>query len=98
MWNDLVVGALGAVVLIDSRRLDDSFPAIDYFEQLRVPFVAAVNRFDDRLSHNLGDVREALAIDTATPLISVDARSRHDVRDTLLVVLELALAKAKAGL
>jgi uncharacterized protein len=98
MWNDLVVGALGAIVLIDSRRLEDSFPAIDYFEQLGIPFVAAVNRFDDRLSHRLDDVREALAIDPNTPLVSVDARSRHDVRDTLLVVLEQALARAQAQL
>ena len=58
MWDDLAVGALGAVVLVDTRRLDDCFPAIDYFEHLGLPFIVAVNRFDDELYHPIDEVRE----------------------------------------
>ena len=62
MWNDLVQGALGAVVLVDSRRIEDSFPALDFFESRSVPYVVALNTFDGRLSHSPDAVREALEI------------------------------------
>jgi signal recognition particle receptor subunit beta len=101
MWNDLVQGALGAVVLVDSRRIEDSFPALDYFENRAVPFVVAVNRFDDALFHSVEDVRDALSIAPDVPVVTTDARDRGDVRDTVLslldVVLERALTRAAAA-
>ena len=57
MWNDLIAGALGALVIVDTRRLDDCYAAVDYFEQAKVPFVVAVNRFDGQVAHNMDDVR-----------------------------------------
>ena len=94
MWDDLVHGALGAVVLVDSRRLDDSFAALDYFERRSVPFVVAVNRFDGRLHHGMDDIREALSISAEVPLLAADARNRDDVKATVLALLEHVLARA----
>lgn len=94
MWDDLVQGALGAVVLVDSRRLDDSFAALDYFERRSVPFVVAVNRFDGLLHHGVDDIREALSIAPEVPLLAADARHRDDVKATVLALLEHVLAKA----
>jgi signal recognition particle receptor subunit beta len=88
MWDDLVQGALGAVVLVDSRRIEDSFPALDYFEQRKVPFIVAVNMFESSLYHDLEAVREALNVDSDTPLVATDARSRQHVKDTLIALLE----------
>ena len=96
MWNDLVKGALGAVVLVDSRRIEDSFPALDYFEHRNLPFVVAVNRFDGSLFHSADDVREALAIASHVPVVTTDARQREAVKDTVLSLLHVALAHAKA--
>lgn len=96
MWDDLVRGAIAAVVLVDTRRLDDCFPAVDYFESRSLPFVVAVNCFDGTAYHNLGDVREALAISPDVPLFHVDARSRAIVKGTLVRVVEHAMAKASA--
>ncbi len=96
MWNDLVQGALGAVVLVDSRRIEDSFPALDYFEHRNLPFVVAVNRFDGALFHSAQDVREALSIAPSVPVVATDARSRDAVKDTVLSLLHLALEHAKA--
>jgi uncharacterized protein len=95
MWNDLVSGALGALVIVDTRRLDDCYAAVDYFEQSKVPFVVAVNRFDGKLAHSMDDVRWALAIGADTPLISFDARDRPSIRDALLTVLQRALEQAR---
>jgi uncharacterized protein len=95
MWDDLSLGALGALVIVDPRRLDDCYPAVDYFERLRLPFVVAVNLFDGRLAHDLPAIRWALAIDDAVPLVTFDARDRLSVRDALLVVLDQALARAR---
>ncbi len=96
MWDDLIHGALGAIVLVDTRRIDDCFPAIDYFEKLDIPFVVAVNRFDGKISHDVSDVRMALDLDRDIPLVSTDARSRSAVKDTMLSLLDLVLARALA--
>jgi len=96
MWADLARGALGALVLVDSRRLDDCYPAIDYFERLGLPFVVAVNQFEGRLEHSLESIRWALAIDPAIPIVAMDARKFLSVRDALLLLLEEALIKARA--
>jgi hypothetical protein len=94
MWDDLSVGALGAVVLVDTRRLDDCFPAIDYFEHLGLPFVVAINRFDDELFHPIDEVRAALDIDPSIPIVECDARSRESVKESLVSLLEVVLARA----
>jgi signal recognition particle receptor subunit beta len=94
MWDDLTEGALGALVIVDSRRLDDCYPAVDYFERAEVPFVVAVNLFDGVLSHSLEDIRWALAIAEETPVITFDARNRGSVVDALLAVLHRSLARA----
>ncbi|MFB9183637.1 ATP/GTP-binding protein [Dactylosporangium sucinum] len=96
MWNDLVSGALGALVIVDTRRMDDCYPSVDYFEQAGIPFVVAVNLFDGQLSHGLDDVRWALAVSNDTPVITFDARDTRSVRDALLVVLNRALAETRA--
>jgi uncharacterized protein len=93
MWRDLAVGALGALVVVDTRRLDDCYPAVDYFERAGLPFVVAVNLFDGVLRHELDDVRWALAVPGAVPVVTFDARSRLSIRDALLVVLHRALAE-----
>ncbi|WP_370461865.1 ATP/GTP-binding protein [Micromonospora sp. ALFpr18c] len=91
MWRDLTEGALGALVIVDARRLDDCYPAVDYFERTGIPFGVAVNLFDGLLTHDLDDVRWALAISDDTPLITFDARDRGSVLDALLVVLRRSL-------
>ncbi|SIN24074.1 GTP-binding protein [Micromonospora cremea] len=94
MWEDLARGALGALVVVDSARLDDCFPAIDFFERAGLPFVVGVNAFDGRLALELGEIRWALAIGDHVPLVQFDARDRLSVRDALLVVLDRALDRA----
>ncbi len=94
MWDDLTEGALGALVVVDSARLDDCYPAVDYFEQTGLPFVVAVNAFDGELAHDLESIRWALAISEHVPLVQFDARDRISVRDALLVVLDRALDRA----
>ena len=79
---------------MDSTRLDDCYPAVDYFEHTGVPFVVAVNAFHGQLQHDLDAVRWALAVHDDIPVIAFDARDRLSVRDALLVVLDRALAKA----
>ncbi len=96
MWNELCTGALGAIVLVDSRRIDDSFPALDYFENRDIPFVVAVNQFSGKLAHDLTEVRAALDVDPATPVVSTDARSKEAVKATVLELLDLVLQRAMA--
>jgi signal recognition particle receptor subunit beta len=92
MWNDLARGALGAVVVVDSRRLEDCHAVIDYFDRARLPYIVAVNAFDGSLAHDLNEIRWALAVDAVVPVVAFDARDRISVRDTLLVLLDRSLA------
>lgn len=94
MWDDLITGALGAVVLVDSRRLDDSFPALDYFESRDVPFVIAVNLFDGKQFHDLDDLRAAFNVDGTVPLLTTDARARGQVKEAVLTLLDTVLQRA----
>jgi signal recognition particle receptor subunit beta len=88
MWDDLCRGAVGALVLADSRRLDESFAAVNYFEQdSDLPFVVCLNLFDGVLTHRLDDVREALALSPHVPLITCDARSPSSVAQALMAVI-----------
>ena len=91
MWRDLAEGALGALVIVDTRRLGDGYPAVDYFERSGLPFVVAVNMFDGRLDHHIDDVRWALAIGAQVPVVLFDARRRGSVRDALVTLLRHAL-------
>ncbi|GAA4903990.1 hypothetical protein EV188_102428 [Actinomycetospora succinea] len=91
MWDDLVRGAIGAVVLADTRRLADCFAAVDFFEDRRLPYVLGVNTFDGILRHELEDVREALAIDPAVPILTVDARDRESTKQALIALVEHAM-------
>ena len=94
MWDDLTRGALGALVVVDSGRLDECHFAIDYFERADLPFVVAVNAFDGQLTHDLNAVRWALAVGDHVPVVRFDARQRLSVRDALLVLLDRALDRA----
>jgi signal recognition particle receptor subunit beta len=94
MWDDLIRGALGALVVVDTNRIDDCYPAVDYFERAGLPFVVGVNTFDGQLGYQLDEVRWALAVRDDVPVLSFDARFRGSVRDALLVVLDQALDRA----
>jgi hypothetical protein len=94
MWDDLTRGALGVVVIVDSRRLEECHPAVDYVERAGLPYVVAVNAFNGRLAHDLASIRWALAVDESVPVVAFDARDRLSVRDTLLVLLDRSLAAA----
>ncbi|MGW3265486.1 GTP-binding protein [Streptomyces sp. NPDC001056] len=91
MWDDLVRGAIGAVVLADTRRLKDCFPALDYFESCGLPYVVAVNHFDGSERFDIEDVREALTIPVHVPVMIMDARRRISAIETLLALVGHAL-------
>ena len=93
-WDDLVRGSIGAVVLVDTTRLADCFPAVDYFEQRQVPFVVAVNCFGGAARHRIEDVREALGISPDVPIIYTDARQREATKAALLELVQHALVRA----
>jgi signal recognition particle receptor subunit beta len=95
MLDDLVRGAIGAVVLVDTERLDQCFPAVDYFEGKGIPFIVAVNCFDGVARHQLEDVREALGLSPEVPLIYTDARERSATKQALIAVVQLAMERLK---
>jgi signal recognition particle receptor subunit beta len=97
MWDELVRGAIGAVVLVDTRRLEMCFAAVDYFESRGLPFIVAVNCFDGMATHRPEDVREALAVPADTPVVLCDARERGSVRLVLLELVEHALVRAHSA-
>ncbi|MGW0552516.1 GTP-binding protein [Streptomyces altiplanensis] len=95
MWDDLLNGALGAIVLVDTRRLDRSFPAVDFFENRGLPFVVAANCFHGEQPYTAEEIRAALHLrDPNTPIYLLDARSRDDARGALLSLLDMLIAKA----
>ena len=91
MWDELALGALGAVVLADTRRLADCFPAIDYFERREIPFIIALNVFDGARHYSVEDVRVALDLDPNLPIILCDARSRESAKEVLITLIEHVL-------
>jgi uncharacterized protein len=97
MWDDITRGAIGAIVLVDTRRLADCFPALDYFEQRTVPYVVGINLFDAQLHHDPDDVREALAIPPQVPIVTVDARERESTKQALIKIVEHAVHRATVG-
>jgi signal recognition particle receptor subunit beta len=92
MWDDLVRGAIGAVVLVDTRRLADSFPAIDYFEEAQLPFIVGINGWDGQYPHSDGEVRDALTLAPHIPMVRLDARKKDSVKNTLIELVEHALS------
>lgn len=91
MWDDLVQGAIGAIILVDVRRLQDSFAAVDFFEHRNLPFLIAVNEFDGAPRYPVQEVRKALTLPGHIPVITVDARDRQSATDALIAVSEYAL-------
>jgi signal recognition particle receptor subunit beta len=96
MWDDLCLGAIGAIVLVDTERLDEAFSPLDYFEQRGLPFIVAVNQFEDAPQYPLGDVATALALSPGIPVIRIDARRRDSVKQALVRVTEFSLEKLSA--
>lgn len=96
MWDDLIRGAIGAIVLIDTRRLDESFAAVDFFEARNLPFLIAVNEFDDAPRYATEDIRQALAVSPDVPIVSLDARDRESAKSGLVAVTEYALSRVGA--
>ena len=97
MWHELSKGAIGAVVLVDTRRLETCFPAVDFFEKQGVPFLVAVNTFNGDKLHSLDEVATALAIGPTVPLLYCDARHRLQVQGALVQLVEHALTRALEG-
>lgn len=94
MWDELTVGAVGAVVLVDLRRVDDCFPAIDFFESRRVPFVAAINEFDETAAFTDDHIRDALVLPADCPVVRLDARHADSCRAALVALVEHALTRS----
>ncbi|MFF9593061.1 ATP/GTP-binding protein [Streptomyces sp. NPDC014646] len=95
LWDELAQGALGAVVLADTRRLEDCFAAVDYFERRRIPFVVAVNCFEGADLFPVTTVRAALDLDPEVPVLMCDARDRSSARDVLVMVVEHAVDRVE---
>ncbi|WP_308282874.1 GTP-binding protein [Pseudonocardia nigra] len=93
MWDELARGSVGAVVLVDLRRVDDCFPAIDYFDNRRLPFIVGVNRFPGADDYDVETVRDALALPPGCPLVWMDARDPASSRAALVALVEHALAR-----
>jgi signal recognition particle receptor subunit beta len=97
LWDELVRGALGAVVLADTRRLENSFAAIDFFERRGVSFTIAVNCFDSSQAYTTDEVREALDLDTNTPIVLCDARDRDSCKSVLITLVEHLIAQVSTS-
>ncbi len=98
MWDDLCRGAIGAIVIVDTNRLDDSFGPLDYFESKDVPFIVAVNQFDDTQVFELAEIANALALPPEIPIIRIDARDRESSKQALVRVSEYALERLTTSL
>ena len=96
MWDDLCLGAIGAIVLVDTARLDEAFSPLDYFESKGLPFIVAVNQFDNSQRYALEDVRAALAVPEHVPMIEVDARDRESCKRALIRITEYSLEQLTA--
>src|ERR1700716_2294515 len=92
MWDELNKGAIGAIVLVDTRRLSDSFSSIDFFENRKVPYVVAVNVFDQAPRHDAEEIRDALTLPQDVPLVLCDARLRESAKHVLITLVEYAMA------
>ena len=91
MWDELATGAVGAVVLIDTRRLEDSFPAVEYFLDRQLPFIVAVNEFEGSHRYTAGEITEALALHPGVPVVICDARTPRSVTDVVIAAVRHSL-------
>jgi uncharacterized protein len=98
MWDDLCLGAIGAIVLVDTARLDESFSPLDYFEHKGLPFIVAVNQFEGVQQYSLDEIANALALPPEVPIIAIDARDRESAKTALLRITEYSLEKLTAQL
>ncbi|MFD0201513.1 GTP-binding protein [Actinosynnema sp. NPDC091369] len=96
MWDELAYGAIGAVILVDTRRLDSSFPSIDFFERRGIPFIIAVNCFEGAHSYEVEEVRRALDVDAAIPLVLCDARDRESAKTVLVSLIQHTMDRLDA--
>jgi signal recognition particle receptor subunit beta len=98
LWDELAKGAVGAVVLVDTRRIDQSHHSLDYFEKNQIPFAIGVNHFAGSQRFDIGEIREALDVPAHVPVMYCDARDRESVKEVLVAVLESAMAAtARSG-
>ncbi|MEV4098172.1 GTP-binding protein [Streptosporangium saharense] len=91
LWDELALGALGAVVIADTRRLADCFPSLDYFERRQTPFIVAVNCFDGARRYDLEEVRLGLTLHEDIPIVMCDARQRESGKEVLIALVEHAM-------
>ena len=98
MWDDLSVGAIGAVIMADTRRIADCFASIDYFERAGTPFIIAVNCFDGAPRFEPEDIRIALALDADVPIVLCDARNRDSVKKALVNLVRYVMSRSQASL
>ena len=96
MWDELIKGALGAAVLVDTRRITDAFAPLDFFENRRLPYLVAVNCFDGAPRYDADEVQDALSIPPHVPLVMCDARHRESVKTVLIAVVEHAMNMLRA--
>ncbi|WP_199485123.1 GTP-binding protein [Actinomadura craniellae] len=94
LWDDLIEGALGAVVLMDTRRIDHAYPALDFFEEANLPLAVGINHFPDSRRFALEEIREALGLPARVPLVPCDARDRESVKKVVLALLDSVIAAA----
>ncbi len=95
LWDELALGALGAIVLADTRRLEDCFPSIDYFERHNTPFIVAVNCFDGHQRYGVDSVRTALDLDPGVPVVMCDARDRDSGKQTLIDLVQYVMNRPR---
>lgn len=96
LWNDLALGAVGAVVLVDTRKLEDAFASVDFFERRGIPFVVAVNNFEDAYDYDPEELREALTLSPDVPILICDARDRELVKSALSSLVRTAIDRSPA--
>ena len=94
LWDDLVEGALGAVVLLDTRRIDQAYPSVDFFEEMEIPFAVGVNHFAGSERYELEEIREALGVPAHVPLVPCDAREKESVKQVVLALLDIVIDAA----
>lgn len=92
LWDDIAIGSIGAIVLVDTRKLRDCFGAVDYFERRGIPFIVAVNAFDGTQPYAADDLRHALGLDAAVPMVQVDAREEESSVRALIDLIRYRLA------
>lgn len=93
MWDKICLGALGAVILIDTRRFEDSFAAVDYFESKKIPFIVAVNSFADSPIARAEDIREGLSLPDSVPVMNINALNREDVKSTVITLIDHLMSR-----